>query len=78
MLAQVVERAGVCGSVADTDLLFEALADPSRRKLPDLLYAHDGEQLSWLSVVVMVIILRDETRRDCRAESRTILSDSVP
>ncbi|MBV8649039.1 MAG: helix-turn-helix transcriptional regulator [Paludibacterium sp.] len=30
----------------DTDLLFKALADPSRRKLLDLLYAHDGRSLN--------------------------------
>lgn len=30
----------------DTDLLFKALADPSRRKLLDLLYAHDGRTLN--------------------------------
>ncbi|MBV8667366.1 MAG: helix-turn-helix transcriptional regulator [Burkholderiaceae bacterium] len=28
----------------DTDLLFKALADPSRRKLLDLLYEHDEPQ----------------------------------
>jgi DNA-binding transcriptional ArsR family regulator len=32
----------------DTDALFKALADPSRRKLLDLLYAHDGRTLSEL------------------------------
>ncbi|MBW8813413.1 MAG: helix-turn-helix transcriptional regulator [Caulobacterales bacterium] len=32
----------------DTDLLFKALADPSRRKLLDLLYAHDGRTLGQL------------------------------
>lgn len=32
----------------DTDLLFKALADPSRRKLLDLLHAHDGRTLSQL------------------------------
>jgi DNA-binding transcriptional ArsR family regulator len=32
----------------DTDLLFKALADPSRRKLLDLLHAHDGRALSQL------------------------------
>ena len=32
----------------DTDILFKALADPSRRKLLDLLYAHDGRTLSEL------------------------------
>jgi DNA-binding transcriptional ArsR family regulator len=31
-----------------TDLLFKALADPSRRKLLDLLHAHDGRTLSEL------------------------------
>ena len=31
--------------VDDPDLLFKALADPSRRKLLDLLYAHDGRTL---------------------------------
>lgn len=30
----------------DTDLLFKGLADPSRRKLLDLLHAHDGRTLS--------------------------------
>lgn len=29
----------------DTDVLFKALADPSRRKLLDLLHAHDGRTL---------------------------------
>lgn len=33
---------------ADTDLLFKALADPSRRKLLDLLNAHDGRTLNEL------------------------------
>src|ERR1700693_4898510 len=33
----------------DTDLLFKALADPSRRKLLDLLHAHDGRTLNDLS-----------------------------
>src|SRR5476651_630862 len=32
--------------LADTDLLFKALADPSRRKLLDLLHAHDGRTLN--------------------------------
>jgi DNA-binding transcriptional ArsR family regulator len=32
----------------DPDLLFHALADPSRRKLLDLLYARDGRTLSEL------------------------------
>jgi len=32
----------------DTDLLFKALADPSRRKLLDLLHAHDGRTLGEL------------------------------
>ncbi len=35
-------------SVDDPDLLFKALADPSRRKLLDLLHAHDGRTLSEL------------------------------
>ena len=30
----------------DTGLLFKALADPSRRKLLDLLHAHDGRTLN--------------------------------
>lgn len=30
----------------DADLLFKALADPGRRKLLDLLYAHDGRTLN--------------------------------
>ena len=32
----------------DTDVLFKALADSSRRKLLDLLYAHDGRTLTEL------------------------------
>jgi DNA-binding transcriptional ArsR family regulator len=32
----------------DADQLFKALADPSRRKLLDLLYAHDGQTLGEL------------------------------
>ena len=32
----------------DPDLLFKALADPSRRRLLDLLHAHDGRTLSEL------------------------------
>ena len=32
----------------DTDQLFKALADPSRRKLLDLLHAHDGQTLNEL------------------------------
>src|ERR1700753_313941 len=32
----------------DTDLLFKALADASRRKLLDLLYEHDGRTLNEL------------------------------
>ena len=32
----------------DTDLLFKALADPSRRKLLDVLHAHDGQTLNEL------------------------------
>jgi DNA-binding transcriptional ArsR family regulator len=32
----------------DTDVLFKALADPSRRKLLDVLHAHDGRTLSAL------------------------------
>jgi DNA-binding transcriptional ArsR family regulator len=34
---------------AHTDALFKALADPSRRKLLDLLHAHDGRTLNELS-----------------------------
>ena len=34
--------------VRDTDLLFKALADPSRRKLLDLLHANDGQTLNEL------------------------------
>ena len=30
----------------DTDVLFKALADPTRRKLLDLLHAHDGRALN--------------------------------
>src|SRR5215510_3868310 len=32
----------------DTDILFKALADPGRRKLLDLLHAHDGRTLNEL------------------------------
>ena len=32
----------------DTNLLFKALADPSRRKLLDMLHAHDGRTLNEL------------------------------
>ncbi|HEV7163815.1 MAG TPA: metalloregulator ArsR/SmtB family transcription factor [Gammaproteobacteria bacterium] len=32
----------------DTDLLFRALGDPSRRKLLDLLHVHDGRTLNEL------------------------------
>jgi DNA-binding transcriptional ArsR family regulator len=32
----------------DPDLLFKALADPNRRKLLDLLHAHDGRTLNEL------------------------------
>ncbi|MBV8193123.1 MAG: helix-turn-helix transcriptional regulator [Alphaproteobacteria bacterium] len=32
----------------DTDLLFKALADPGRRRLLDLLHAHDGRTLGEL------------------------------
>jgi DNA-binding transcriptional ArsR family regulator len=32
----------------DTDLVFRALADPSRRKLLDLLYANDAQTLTEL------------------------------
>ena len=32
----------------DADVLFKALADPSRRKLLDLLHAHDGRTLNEL------------------------------
>jgi DNA-binding transcriptional ArsR family regulator len=32
----------------DTNLLFKSLADPGRRKLLDLLHAHDGRTLSEL------------------------------
>lgn len=32
----------------DEDLLFKALADPSRRRLLDLLHAHDGRSLNEL------------------------------
>jgi DNA-binding transcriptional ArsR family regulator len=34
--------------MSDSDLLFKALADPSRRKLLDLLHAHDGRTLGQL------------------------------
>src|SRR3954462_13440731 len=32
----------------DTDVLFKALADPGRRKLLDVLHAHDGQTLNQL------------------------------
>src|SRR5690242_1679937 len=34
--------------IHDTDLLFKALADPTRRKLLDLLHSHDGRTLNEL------------------------------
>ena len=34
--------------IPDADLLFKALADPSRRKLLDVLHAHDGQTLNEL------------------------------
>src|SRR6476660_6108361 len=34
--------------IHDADVLFKALADPSRRKLLDLLHAHDGRTLNEL------------------------------
>ena len=34
------------GRSDDTDLLFKALADPSRRRLLDLLHAQDGRTLN--------------------------------
>jgi DNA-binding transcriptional ArsR family regulator len=34
--------------IQDIDLLFKALADPSRRKLLDVLHAHDGQTLNEL------------------------------
>ena len=34
------------GKIRDTDLLFKALADPSRRKLLDLLHTSDGRNLN--------------------------------
>jgi DNA-binding transcriptional ArsR family regulator len=34
--------------IDDADLLFKALADPGRRKLLDVLHAHDGQTLSEL------------------------------
>jgi DNA-binding transcriptional ArsR family regulator len=40
--------ASVAEGLHDTDLLFKALADPSRRKLLDLLHAHDGRTLNEL------------------------------
>jgi DNA-binding transcriptional ArsR family regulator len=36
------------GGMKDADLLFKALADPTRRKLLDLLYANDAQTLSEL------------------------------
>lgn len=36
--------------IDDTNLLFKALADPGRRKLLDLLNAHDGQTLNDLCV----------------------------
>ena len=34
--------------MSDADILFRALADPSRRKLLDLLHANDGQNLGQL------------------------------
>ena len=38
----------MAGQTRDTDLLFKALADPSRRKLLDVLHAKDGQTLNEL------------------------------
>ena len=38
----------MAGRLDDTDLLFKALADPSRRTLLDLLHANDGRTLNAL------------------------------
>jgi DNA-binding transcriptional ArsR family regulator len=36
----------MAGRRDDTDLLFKSLADPGRRKLLDMLHAHDGRSLN--------------------------------
>ena len=41
----------------DHDALFKALADPSRRKLLDLLHAHDGRTLNELCETNVVVPL---------------------
>ena len=42
----------------DHDALFKALADPSRRKLLDLLHAHDGRTLGELCELIGGLDLR--------------------
>jgi DNA-binding transcriptional ArsR family regulator len=39
---------GSCEGMTDSDVLFRALADPSRRKLLDALNAHDAQTLTQL------------------------------
>jgi len=46
MLAYKPSQRDMPEKTPDADLLFKALADPSRRKLLDLLHAHDGRTLN--------------------------------
>jgi DNA-binding transcriptional ArsR family regulator len=48
LLRQVITCIYYMAERYDTDALFKALADPSRRKLLDLLHAHDGRTLNEL------------------------------
>ena len=47
-LTQVITCLSHLAERGETDLLFKALADPSRRKLLDLLHVHDGSTLNEL------------------------------
>jgi DNA-binding transcriptional ArsR family regulator len=38
--------------VVDDDLVFKALADPTRRRLPDMLFARDGRTLTDLEIAM--------------------------
>src|SRR5271154_1104853 len=44
----ILFRHTVAGLMKDADLLFKALADPTRRELLDLLYANDAQTLGEL------------------------------
>jgi DNA-binding transcriptional ArsR family regulator len=46
IIRQVIACVSSMAERPNTDALFKALADPSRRKLLDLLHAHDGRTLN--------------------------------